>query len=251
MGVEEPIIAANLGRVCRRRGDLTEAERWLGQAVQGGNLPAADDHAAVLAELHEFQERNQQIRQSAEAGDADAAYQLAMSCAGRGQDEEAESWLRKAAQAGQAGQQQATTALAQLLLSTGRAEEAVTYCRPAAAAGDREAAWLLVMALDNTGNTAQTKELAIQRAEIGDAKFMTLLGVMLADDRPEEAATWWQRAATLEIPILLRCSGWRRTSAGTPMRHANGTGRPRKAGARTARIITRQACVPPVAPRRR
>lgn len=192
LGVDEPKIAANLGRVCRARGDLAEAERWLRQAAQSGNTQDTDDHAAVLAELRELQEHNQQTRAHAEGGDADAAYRLAMTCAHRGQDEEAERWFRRAALT---GHWKAATALAELLLSAGRAEEAVTWCRPGAEAGDDDAAWLLVVALANTNNTAEAKELATRRAEAGDVGFMTLLGALLADDQPEQAAKWWRRAA--------------------------------------------------------
>ena len=149
---------------------------------------SADEVATVLAE--------RLWKAAAEEGAVDAALQLGLLGASRGDNLDAERWFRQAAEAGDV---EAAFNLGRVLSNRGETEGAIEWYERAAAAGNNRAAFSLGSLLEGVGDAAAASSWYRQAAEAGNtAAIASLTRLLAAGGAQDEAATWHKRGAGSE-----------------------------------------------------
>ena len=231
------------GEAAGRLGELHEAAGRAAQALEAYRVaaaagdPGAARKVALLLEDDQPDEAESVLRGSADAGDLDAAHELARLLTERGRPGEALGLLRRAADLGHLG---AAVALGAALFEQGDADEGETWLRIAAEAGAGDADEQLTRILESqlaSADEAGAKEearrwrdkleaLGTDRARLalghrawrslrldeavahlrpvaekGDLAAVLALGeVYLELDRAHEAYDWYLRAAQADHP---------------------------------------------------
>jgi TPR repeat protein len=145
-----------LGIVLIDRGDRETGELWLRAADQAGIHEAAAALGVLEAESDDLTAAERHMRLAAtDTEDPDIMCNLASILADKGELEEAEQWLRKAADTGEPS---AMSYLANLLAESERADEAETWLRKAATTGDTEAMCDLAILLADSGRREEAKD---------------------------------------------------------------------------------------------
>ena len=96
---DNPGAMRSLGALHQLRGELAQAIDWYRRSAEAGNPDAMNELAALLTDTDPAR-AEQLFRQAAEAGNPTAMFNVALLCALRGDESEAEEWLRRASDAG-------------------------------------------------------------------------------------------------------------------------------------------------------
>ncbi|MBR7835681.1 sel1 repeat family protein [Actinospica durhamensis] len=188
--VRAGFAAYNLGRT-----DLAE-EAWR-RSADAGDDQGMFNLAVALTKKGDPSEGEVWYRRSAESGNGTAMYNLAFVCLKRGDAAEAERWFRRSVEVGTGA---GMNGLGWLLFTRGDSKEAEGWFRGAADAGYINGLANLGVVFECRGEEAEAELWHRRAAEAGDREGMFNLACML--DRHGEtncAATWFQRAAEAGI----------------------------------------------------
>ena len=194
------------GRECRgvglqayqaKRYDI--AERALRRAISESDTEdswvalVSNELGAVLAALSRYEEAEHSFERAAKLGRfPEAMVNLANMLARRGDEANAEGWLRKAAELGDTG---AMNELVGLLAARGD-QEAMTWCQIALRAGDAMPTSRLASHYDEAGDLAAAERLLRQAAHLEDPVTWFNLGQVLVQRGELDEAREFYRKAT-------------------------------------------------------
>jgi tetratricopeptide (TPR) repeat protein len=181
----------------RVHADSATAERILQMAAEAGHADAAYNLGFLLQQSGQSQEAERCYRVAAEAGHADAANSLGLLLQQSGWAEEAERWYRAASKAGHAD---AAYNLGLLLEESGwvkgrdRSAEALTCFEQAASNGHVEAAYAAGRIHEAHGNADQARSNYQIAATKDHCDAAYRLGMLLHETDLEQALAWLDKA---------------------------------------------------------
>ncbi len=181
-----------LARLARQDGRLDDAERWYREAADRGDQEAM----IALADLLPPTDRSGDdwYRRAAESGHPRALAVISTRLRARGETDEAERWLRRAAEA--TGEPFFLVELGELLAGRGDVDGAETWYRRAAEAGDVDAMGRLGSVLVARGGPGEAERWYRKAAGAGRVSAMADLGLLLLHrGEVAEADRWLDRAS--------------------------------------------------------
>ena len=134
------------------------------------------------------------LRQAAEAGNSEAAFQLSLKLAGRGREQQRLDWLRRAAEFAR-DEGRPASKVAYYLRQTGQDEQAEDTLRQAAGNGDAAAAYDLGSMLTGAGQREEGERYYRLAAERGNRAAARYLGAAALRGGGDQDAEPYLRAA--------------------------------------------------------
>ncbi|MFF3867165.1 hypothetical protein [Micromonospora sp. NPDC001898] len=181
----------------REAGRIEEAIAWLKELDEAGDWEAADQVADLLAEEDRLDEAVSLLKRRAAGGDARAAGKAAAMLRDAGRTSEIVTWVADGTDVGRHVLRQA----ARWLQESGRTEEAIAlYQRAAGVAGGVGTAWIqaasqVIELLKGRGRVDEAIGWLKAQADAGEVKALDELAHLLYDSgRIEESLTFFGRA---------------------------------------------------------
>jgi TPR repeat protein len=191
-----------------RRNDLAEAEGYLGQSLEEGDLRFTELLAALAGERGDNSQAERWWRKAAAAGSPLAAAGLGNLHFRRNETQEAERWWKIAIEAG-SDNEDIMYNLGYTHLTRGERDEALRIWRAAAERNNPQALRALGIEADKDGNSAEATMWWMRAAEHGEPMAAHDLAAA-AQERGDQAefSRWWRKAAELGLSAAAGQLGW-------------------------------------------
>lgn len=200
-----PELAVGLVSDLRRRQADELADKWQQKAAEAGDAEAALDLAIAAIKRGDRPTAERWAQWARQLGHPDAESTLAVAAMESGDEQAAWTWMGRAAANGNVN---AASAYGLYLVGEGRAKEAQPFLKQVAQAdieqvtgGDPEEMYLMALAIMELHDRPATIRAFENAARKGSAEAALMVGrFMLADDRWADGLPWLSRPGVTDLP---------------------------------------------------